>query len=242
MQTQGIFIGEKALADAGALFVTSMTPGQTVLQNGVSATYSATHAMLAFQNTAALQSGIRCHVRDISFWPTVAPASGTCLLYAVAVDSGSRLPTTVAAVGSPATGTCYLATSQCTNIDKAATPVGQWYFPISTAGGVPPIIPAATSGARVLEGNGLLRSQIPIASSAGVSDSYRIHFGDDDIAGGQLVTAAANAACRVVETHPAVSIGPQEWFLFHLWSLSNATTGIAFGGLTTSHLEWQSGQ
>jgi hypothetical protein len=236
--------GEMAMADEGSLMMSTMAPGATTLQLGLSATFSATAACLVFKNNAPQNSGVRCHLRDIRFWVVTPPTSGTCLLYATVIDNGgNRAPTTVSngtggtGPGTPATATAYLSPVVCTNADENPTIYGQWWFPLSTSAGAPPAVPAATSGARTLEGNGILRGQIPVGSAAGASDDYRIVFGATDRVSGQLVTAAPAGASRIVEPHPAVSVGPQEYFLFYLWSLSNATAGIAFGGLSASHVE-----
>jgi hypothetical protein len=232
--------GELAIADEGALMMTSMLPGATVLQLGINATYAATLPCAVFKNDAPAGSGIRAHLRDIRFWLTVPPTSGTCALYATVLDNINRAPTTVSGLGSPGTpgnNTAYLAPTVCTNMDETPPIYGKWWFPLSTAGGAPPVVPAQGPSARILEGNGILRAQIPIGTSGGASDDYRIVFGANDRPGGQLVTAAPAGASRIVEPHPAVSVGPQQFFLFYLWSLSNITAGFAFGGLSATHVE-----
>lgn len=234
-------VGEPILCDEGALMMSSMLPGATVLQLGLSATYSATAAAIVFKNNAPVgPSSPRCHLRDIHFLCNTPPTSATCLLYATALDNINRAPTTISGLGTPgtpATVTAYQAPAVCTNIDENPIINGMWWFPLSTAAGAPPSVPAQGSNARVLVGNGLLRAQIPIGAATGASDDYRIVFGATDRPAGQLVTAAPAGASRIVEPHPAVTVGPQEFFLLYLWGLSNATAGFAFLGLDASWFE-----
>jgi hypothetical protein len=222
----------RALADEGQIFTATMAPGATALQLGISASFSATAACIAFGNLDSIAglSNKRCWLHFIEFYVTTAPTSGTSLLFATVVDNVSRLPTTVAAVGSPATQTAYKVPVNNVNMDSGAQPVGQPYFPISTAAGAPPIVPAAGGASRTIVGNGNLRGQIPVAQ-----DVYTILFGAPDNPSGQLVTAAPAGASRVVYAHPPVIIGPQQWFLLHMWAPSNVTAGIAFLGLT---MQW----
>lgn len=233
-------VGESVLADEGSLFAATMLPGATPLQLGISAVYSATAAALVCKNNAPINGGPnspRVFIRHIHFSLAVAPAAGTDLQYASILDNINRSPTTVAPVATPATASAYLPPVVCPNMNENPQANGVWWFPVSIAAGVPPTIPAQGGNARVIVGNGLLRAQIPVASAAGASDDYRIVFGANAATSGQLVTAAAAGASRIVESHPAVVIGPQEYFIFYLWSLSNAATGLAFLGLDVSHYE-----
>lgn len=223
------------------VFVASMTPGQTALQLGISASFSATAAALVFRNSAANVPGAPyCYLREIHFTVATAPASGTGLLYASVVDSTSRTPTTVAAVGSPANGNAYAPTPVCTTGGNSPTIAGVPYFPNSTSGGGPIVIPAAGGSVRTIEGNGNLRSVIPVgAASSGVQDDYRIVF--DDIGITSVGLASTAGATRIVENHPPVALAPQQWYVLYLWSPSNAATGMAFAGLTMTwrELGWQ---
>lgn len=234
-------LGEPALSEEGSLFMSSMLPSATALQLGISATYSATAAALVFKNNAAIKSDIRCSLREIHFLCATAPASGTSLLYASATDVVNRAPTTVSGIGSPgtpATVTAYQAPAVCLNIDEPSTPNGVWWFPLSTAAGAPPTIPAQGSNARILVGNGNLRTVIPVgALTSGVQDDYRIVFGATDRVqtGGSLRSSAG--ATQISEPHPAVTIGPQEFFILYLWAPSNAAAGLAFAGLDGSWSE-----
>src|SRR5581483_10637988 len=145
-----------------------------------------------------------------------APTSGTALRLATVLDTASRVPATATAYRSPVTNA---------NPDDAANPVTQVYLPLSTSGGAPPTVPAASQNARVVVGNASLRAQIPVAG-----DEYVIDFGGD-IPSGQLVTAAPAGASRVVLPHPPVALGPGHSLVIYLWAPSNATAGIAFDGI-----------
>lgn len=234
-------VGEPALCDEGALMIASMLPSATVLQLGLSATYSSTAAAIVFKNNAPTgPSSARCHLRDIHFLCATAPTSGTGLLYATVLDNVSRTPTTISglgAPGTPATVTAYQAPVVCTNIDESPSPQGQVWFPLSTSGGAPPTVPAQGASARIVVGNGNLRSVIPVgAATSGVQDDYRIVFGSTDRAATQSLSSTAGAT-KIVEVHPAITVGPQEFFLLYLWAPSNITAGFAFAGLDVSWFE-----
>lgn len=221
--------------DGGEYRIASMTPSQTALQVGISASYSAILAALAFKNgaAAAQNPGKRCYLDYIRMVVVTPPTSGTELLGATAIDSGSRSPTTISSgsggtgPGTAATATAYRAPVVDPNMDSVESAIGIPYFPFSTAAGTPVAIAAASTDARLLVGNLPIRAQIPVAS-----DEYVIDFGSGDPApSGGLVTAAPAGASRVVCAHPGVVLGPQHWFLLHLWSPSNVTAGLAFKGL-----------
>lgn len=234
-------VGEPILCDEGSLMMSSMLPSATALQLGLSATYSATAAAIVFKNNAPVgSSSPRCHLRDIHFLCAVPPTSATGILYATAVDNVNRAPTTVSGIGAPgtpATVTAYQAPSVCTNIDEAPSINGVCWFPLSTAAGAPPTIPAQGSNARILVGNGNLRTVIPVgATTSGVQDDYRIVFGATDKAAVSSLRSSAGAM-NIVEPHIAVTVGPQEFFILYLWAPSNATAGFAFAGLDVSWFE-----
>ena len=231
-------VGESVLCDEGSLMMASLAPSATALQLGVSATYVATAAAIVFKNDAPSGSGIRCSLRDIHFLCAVAPTLGTGLLYATVLDNKDRAPTTVVLQGgTPATATAYLAPNVCLNIDETPSVNGKCWFPLSTAAGAAPTIPAQGATARILVGNGNLRSVIPVgAATSGVQDDYRIVFGAMDRPA-QGAARSAAAASVIVEPHPAVMIGPQQFFILYLWAPSNATAGFAFAGLDVSWFE-----
>lgn len=221
--------------DGGEYRVASMGPQATALQLGISANIAAAAAALLLGNSGAGNSPAkRCYLDYIRFLVTTPPTSGTELLVATSVDSKDRTPTTVSngtggtGPGTPATATCYRAPVVDPNMDNPAPAVlGVPYFPMSTAVGAPPAVPAGGPNVRVIVGNLSLRAQIPVAS-----DEYIIDFGSSDApASGALVTAAPAGASRVVCSHPGVVIGSLQWFILQMWSPSNVTAGIAFKGL-----------
>ena len=215
------------LADEGSYNVASMSPGQTSLQLGLSAAFSATAAALLLQNTDSPgnPNAKRLYLDFIHMLVGTVPTSATSLFYATVLDSKDRSPNTVALAASPATATAVKAAPVSANMDTNLPIVGQPYFPLSIAAGAPPAIPSAGPAARTIVGNGLLRAQIPVAN-----DDYRIIFGGLDPSG-QLVTAAPAGASRVVEPHAPVVVGPGQSFILYLWGPSNATAGLALSGL-----------
>lgn len=242
---QGMFIsdhGEPLFADEGSLFMASMGPSATALQLGLSATFSATAAAIVIKNNAPVGSPIRTKLREIHFLCAVPPTAGTSLLYATVIDNVNRNPTTLSSgsggtgPGTPATVTAYLAQLNAATY-SGGLPVSQVFLPLSTAAGAPPTVPAASAGARVIVGNGNLRSVIPVgAATSGVQDDFRIEFGAQDKATGGATRSTA-AASQIIEPHPAVSLGAQETFLLYLWAPSNITAGLAFAGLDVSLVE-----
>lgn len=136
----GTWPADHLLAEQGAYFVANTEPAATSLQLGISATYSATASaafVLKNSDTDAYPKGRYVYPRFLRMCQVTAPTSGTDLRYAIVIDSADRTPTTLAAVGSPATLTAYKATVNCTNMRVTTTPAGVAYFPLSTAGGAP---------------------------------------------------------------------------------------------------------
>lgn len=226
------------LADEGCVFTATMLPGATTLQLGLSATFSALAGAIVIGNSASKTdpNAKSVYLDYLRMLVITAPTSGTNLLYATVLDDTDRTPTTISNGGSdgpgtPATATAYLSKVNCTNMGLTPAPVSRVYFPMSTAAGAPPVIPKAGPNARTIVGNGPLRAQIPVAG-----DEYLVQFGNID-AQQALVTAAPAGASRVVSHHPAVVLGPGQWFVFYLWSLSNATAGLAFSGLEAGLIE-----
>lgn len=212
--------------DGGEYRVASMAPGATALQLGLSASFSATAAALLLQNSD-VAGGKRCYLDYIRFLVTTPPTSATSLIAATVLDQINRTPTNVALLASPATQTCYKPPVVDPNLDNGSPNIiGVPYFPLSTSAGAPPVIPAAGQGARTIVGNLPLRSQIAV-----ISDEIYLDFGAIDGPAGALVTAAPAGASKVIAAHPGVVIGPGGWFILYIWGPSNATAGIAFGGL-----------
>jgi len=228
-----LFAKKHNLVDEGSYFTFSMQPQATALQLGLSAAFSATAAAIVLYNgdTPGKNESLRVFPDYVRLNVMTAPTSGTALRLATVLDTASRVPTTVSngtggtGPGTPATATAYRSPVTNANPDDAANPVTQVYLPLSTSGGAPPTVPAASQNARVVVGNASLRAQIPVAG-----DEYVIDFGGD-IPSGQLVTAAPAGASRVVLPHPPVALGPGHSLVIYLWAPSNATAGIAFDGI-----------
>src|SRR5882724_7804452 len=104
--------------DGGEYRISTMLPGATSLQHGISAAYSNAQAMIAFQN-GDLAGGRRCYIDYIRFLVVTPPTSGTSLIAATVLDQKDRTPTTVALVANPATATCYKPSVVDPNLDNA---------------------------------------------------------------------------------------------------------------------------
>lgn len=221
--------------DGGEYRTATMLPGATALQHGILAAFDATKACIAFQNSSAAASpSRRCYLDYIRFIVVTAPTSATLWNVTTVIDDKDRTPTTISSgtggsgPGTPATATAYKSPAFDPNMDNGSPAiVGVPYFPISTAAGLPPAVPAAGANARTIVGNLPLRAQIPVAG-----DEYLIDFGSGDLAtGSALATAAPAGASRIVSSHPGIVLGPKHWFLLHMWGTGNVTAGIAFSGL-----------
>lgn len=232
-RVESLWPTDHLLVDEGRVMVATTLPGATALQLGILAAYSAIVGGIELFNSAPAGSGIRIFPRFLRLAQSVAPTSGIDLRYAIAVDKASRQPTTISngaggtGPGTPATATAYRAPVVCTNEDEMPPIYGVPYFPLSTAGGVPPAIPAAGAEQRIIVGNAYVKNSIPV-----VKDQYVIQFGGVD-RGGTFQAAAALA--KIVEHAPGFGIGPQQWGVIHLWSASNITAGNAWDDVS---LEW----
>jgi hypothetical protein len=141
-----------------------------------------------------------------------------------------RSPTTfVLQGGAAATATAYKPTIANNNSGLNPTPAGVPFFPLSTTAGAPPAVPAASANARVIVGNGQIRSSIPV-----VADDYRIVFGSDSTLGS---FGRAATIMNIIEPHPEVAIAPGHTFLFYMWGAANATAGITFTGFDVGWIE-----
>jgi hypothetical protein len=222
------------LSDEGGFMVATVLPGATGLQLGISASFSATAAAFVLQNTD-VAGGKRIYPRYLKLAQSVAPTSGTALRYAIVVDSINRAPTIVSngsggsGPGTPATATAYRSTVSCTNADVNPPIVGVAYFPISTAAGAAPTVPAASQFARTVVGNGIIKSSIPV-----VLDQYTLQFGSADM-GGTFQGAAALA--KITEHAPPIVLGPGQSMVIYLWSPSNATAGNAWDDVALAWVE-----
>lgn len=226
-RVESMWPSDHLLADEGSIVVATMMPGQTALQLGLSASFSATAAAFVLVNSD-VAGGKRCYLKSLKLASLTVPTSGTDLRYAVVIDSANRTPTTISNAansdrgpGTAATVTAYRALSFITNQDiNDRLQVGIPYFPFSTSGGAPPTVPGAGPAARTIVGNGYIKNSIPVTK-----DQYFVQFGGVD-AGGTYQSAAALA--KIVEHAPAVVIGPGQTALIYLWSNGNITAGNAF--------------
>jgi hypothetical protein len=226
------------LADEGTYMVASMAPGATALQLGLSSAFAAAAAAFVLQNSDSPgPQAKRLYPKFLRLAQNIAPNAGTALRYALVLDNVSRIPTTLSSPagtlqgpGTPATATAYRAPVVCTNSDVTPVIVGIPYFPLSTAAGAVPAIPAASPFARTIVGNGIIKPSIPV-----VLDQYMLQFGGTDISG--TFQAAASLA-KLVECAPAIVVGPGQFLVIYLWSPGNvATAGNAFDDAALGWIE-----
>jgi hypothetical protein len=225
------------MADEGTIIVASMTPGQSALQLGLSAVFSATAAAVVLVNgdNPGNPNGRRVIPRKLRFLCSTAPTSATNWQYAVAIDNVNRQPTTLTGGGNaaitPATATAFAANANNTNMANSNPVLGRCYFPASVAAGAPPAIPAPGPAVRYLS-SGFMRGQIPV-----VNDEYNLVFGVLDEPGPSWVTAAPAGYSRLVIPHEPVALDPGQCLIVYLWGASNATAGFAFGSMDFSWME-----
>jgi hypothetical protein len=206
------------LADEGAYFTATMTPGQTALAYAVTTAFAATTAFVAVQNTdlpVGQGLGKRIYLDILKFIFSVAPASAASAWAATVIDSVNRTPS----------ANLLSVTPSNVNMDSANGSIAKVWFP--TGGSL--TVPAAGGGARTIEGNIAIRNTIPV-----VGDEVNLTFGPTDFAQTYLTAQAATVAKAVIPVSPVV-IGPQQFALIYLWFPSNATTAASFSNV---HLAW----
>jgi hypothetical protein len=213
------------LVDEGSYFTAATLPAATSLQLGLSASFSATATALVIQNTDSPTNAAakRIFLDYIHLVVVTAPTSSSAWNYATVLDSVNRAPSTIVALGSPATGAAYRMPTQNTNMDLVAPSIAAPYFPASTAGGTPVVVPAAGPNARTIIGGGQIRSTIPI-----VADDYRFVFGPADF---PFNATPAATVSNIQLVHAPVALGPGQSFLLYMWGLGNITAGMAFSNI-----------
>ena len=222
------------LVDEGSYWVGSMGLGATALELGISAAFSLTQGAIVLRNSFAKgKPNRRLFLDYIKFMVVTAPTSAISLRMATAIDDTDRRPTTRSPAsgfgpGTPATVTAYKVpvAGPCYEESPVSLLDGvELFFPLSTSAGAPPTIPTGGSNMRALSCMTVLRSQIPV-----LNDEYIIDFGGD-VPASALVTAAPAGASKIVTPHCPVVLGPEQCFVLHMWGPSNASAGIAFGGM-----------
>lgn len=196
-------ITKHVLADEGSYFIaTNPTPG-TALAFGVNASHDVTKNLFVFKNTDSA-NGKRMYLDYIKILPTVAPASGTSLQFAVYTDTVNRY-----------TSGGTLITAVNVNADDGTTPVGGVY---AASGGTVITSPTTGSSARLVA-RGVARSVIPA-----VLEEIVIQFGglaDVASSSGTTVGRSGSNAAPVV-------IGGQQWAVVEVYFPSNALTGLSY--------------
>lgn len=199
LRTTSVLGSRQVAADEGSYFVsTNPTPG-TAVASAVNASFDATKSFIAIRNKANA-SGKRVFVDYIKLIPTVAPASGTSMHYAVYVG-----PDALYTSG----GTEY--TPRNANGDSDESPVSTV---VVTSGAAMLTTVAASTGPRA---RGVARSVIPA-----VLEEIVIRFGAEGGSG-----SSATAAGRSEVMAPPIIVQPGGVMLLNVWFPSNASTGIS---------------
>lgn len=206
------------LADEGAYFTATMTPGQAALAYGVQASFADIAGFIVIQNAdqpIGSGTGKRIYLDILKLIYSVAPASSTAAWMAVKVDSVNRTPSANLAAMTPVN----------VNMDSVNGSIAKVWFP--NAGTL--TLPAVGGAARLIEGNINLRNTIPV-----VGDEVNVTFGATDFAQTFLTAQVATVAKAVVPASPFI-IGPNQFGIIYLWFPANATTAASFSNL---HLAW----
>lgn len=206
------------LADEGAFFTATMTPGQAALAYGLNASFSDTAAFIVVQNVDSAigqGTGKRIYLDLLKFIYSVAPASSTAAWIATKIDNVNRTPSANLSAITP----------QNVNMDSILGSIAKVWFP---SGGTL-TVPAVGGAARLIEGNLNVRNTIPV-----VSDEVNVQFGSTDYGNAFLVAEAATVSKIIAHTAPVV-IGPGQFALIYLWFPANATTAASFSDI---HLQW----
>lgn len=197
-----------ALAGEGSYCVTTTpTPGTAVAygSGGTQASFSDTVGFIVIKNNSqpSVPNPINVYLDYLRMLISgTVPASATSTQYAIAIDTGSRLPTANFTLLTPAN----------TNFRSSRGSVAQVWVP--NAGTI--TIPANTN--RRLVGRGSLRQAISVTL-----DEYELRFGADSA--GPAVSG--QSVGRSVSTCAPVILGPQEWCVIHLWQPSGATNALS---------------
>lgn len=194
------------LADEGSFYSASNATPDTAVGCGVIAAYASTTPLFLVSNTAAPGTGRTIKLDSLRMFRfTVAPASGTCTLFSVEVDTTPRL------VAAPSGGV--QATVVNVNPSKANDFEGQvWGFSGGTV-----LTVAAAANKRIVT-RGMISHSIPV-----VLDEQVLTFGQP--ANGTAL--AAGVGRRIAHAGPVV-IPPGCSAAIHVYYPSNAITGASF--------------
>lgn len=168
----------------------------TAIAQAVSASFSATAALLTMRNT----ENVLVRPRQIRLICNTVPASGTNMFAAITIDDIARYSSGGTAI-----------TPKCANMAETRTSsVGSLYF-----GAV--VLAAAGTNVRTV-GRAQVRSVIPI-----VGDSFVFKFGNDALAVG-ATPVNGTAPSIVPHNFAEVILGSGHAMNLHVWYASNAVT------------------
>jgi len=216
-----ILHNKAALAEEGSYYSNGMAPNSAAVTYGVTTAYTtyATSYPIAVIMNNDNGVGVNLVPDYIRFQMTTAPASAVTAFLTMVVDQ----------YRTPSANFTQVQNAVNHNSGVGSQSISNLYIPTS---GANMTLPAATAAARIVVRNQPLRAQIPIAL-----DEYVIQFGSvDGLAGGSLMTAAANAASRIIAQVPPVVLNPQEFLLVYLW-FPSSTGFAAFNYLEEGHYE-----
>lgn len=194
-------------AEDGSYCVATQAPGAAALAYGIITAFSDTAALILVQNTSVAAAQKRLYLDYLRLIPTVAPASATAAFYAIKMDGVLRTPT----------ANSVALTNANVNMGQTSVPVGKAFA--ATGGTL--TIPAASPAARVTEGNGIIRSALPV-----VNDEFIIDFGAADIQSGDQL--GGTAPLRLVAQTAAVILDAQQSAAIYLWFPGNAATALSY--------------
>lgn len=193
----------------GYFLATNPTPG-TGVGFGINATYDVTKNLFVFKNPNPASSGVRAYIDYFKVIPTVAPASGTAMHLAVAIDNVNRYTSGGTLVGPGGSDT----PSNMNGDSNVGATCGLYYATTT-------VITSPAAGTSVRKaGRSCLRAVIPA-----VNDTIVASFGSGAPDAG---ASSATAAGRATDNLPPLIIGPGEWGVFTVWFPSNAATGLSY--------------
>lgn len=193
------------LAQEGSYFVaTNPTPG-TGLASGVIAAYSATAAGLLTMYNNDVANGKNIFLDYLKVIPTVAPASGTAMHFAVWVDKQNLYASGGTAI-TPVNTSSLSARSSINLVNSAS-------------GGTVVTNNALAAATKRLVGRGVARSVIPA-----VGEEIIIASGDDPSSGSSSGTTAGRSCTTIAP----VILAPGWGLVVVVWFPSNSVTGLSY--------------
>jgi hypothetical protein len=183
--------GSYFFATSAGLVVGAPTPGVGVATTATPTTFSETSPFLLIKNNNPVPGsgpGVRVVLDYIRIMCTAPGTGGTSVRYVSTTD-----------IANPSRYTSGGSAPLSTNVNQDDSTVSNAQFHVGAI-----VATTRTSQARPLVGNMLLKNTIPA-----VGDSWLIEFAMGDSQ--NIIPASVGTA-----NHPAVIIGPQQWYAGHL--------------------------